>query len=120
GVADLPDNVKALLGTDKQQFLDLVKQLQERQERVEQDTLDAVITQGSIALGLMTLIGVGFGWLMAERALRPVGQITETARRVAGGSLHERIALDGPKDEIKELADSFDTMMERLDKAFDG
>ncbi|UAB96159.1 HAMP domain-containing protein [Dactylosporangium vinaceum] len=119
-VADLPAETKALLGADQQNFLNLVQQLQERQKRIEQETLNAVITQGSIALGVMTLIGVGFGWMMAERALRPVGQITETARRVAGGSLHERIALGGPKDEIKELADSFDTMMERLDKAFDG
>jgi signal transduction histidine kinase len=57
---------------------------------------------------------------MAERALRPVGRITETARRVAGGNLHERIALSGPRDEIKELADTFDAMLERLDQAFDG
>ena len=74
----------------------------------------------AIALGIVALIGMGFGWLMAERALRPLARITETARRVAGRSLHERIALTGPKDEIKELADTFDSMLERLDRAFDG
>jgi signal transduction histidine kinase len=98
----------------------LIRQLQERQAEIENNTLDALLTQGGIALGLVTVIGVGFGWLMAERALRPVGRITETARRVAGGNLHERIALQGPADEIKELADTFDSMLERLDAAFDG
>jgi signal transduction histidine kinase len=57
---------------------------------------------------------------MAGRALRPLHDITATARRVADRSLHERIALDGPDDEIKDLADTFDAMLERLDRAFDG
>jgi signal transduction histidine kinase len=116
----LPADVKLDLGEQQIRLLEFVQQLQDRQERIEQDTLNALITQGSIALGLVTVIGVGLGWLMAERALRPVGQITETARRVAGGNLHERIALPGPQDEIKELADTFDSMLERLDQAFDG
>jgi signal transduction histidine kinase len=58
--------------------------------------------------------------LIAGRALRPVHQITRTARRLSEETLHERIALDGPDDEIKELADTFDAMLERLDRAFDG
>lgn len=99
---------------------EFIRQLQARQEQIERNTLHALLTQGAIALGVVTVIGVGFGWLMAERALRPVGRITETARRVASGSLHERIALQGPNDEIKELADTFDSMLERLDAAFDG
>ncbi|MEV6925888.1 ATP-binding protein [Dactylosporangium sp. NPDC051485] len=115
----LPPEVKSALGTQQQALFQLVEQLQQRQQAIERDTLDTLLTQGSIALGLLTVIGVGFGWLMAERALRPVGRITEAARRVAGGHLRERIALAGPKDEIKELADTFDSMLERLDQAFD-
>jgi signal transduction histidine kinase len=62
---------------------------------------------------------------MAGRALDPVKRITATAQRIAGGpgsspSLHERIALTGPQDEVKELADTFDAMLERLDRSFDG
>ncbi len=57
---------------------------------------------------------------MAGRALRPLQQITATTRRVADRNLHERIALTGPKDEIKDLADTIDAMLERLDRAFDG
>lgn len=115
-VTDLPTEIKFGDVTMNQ----FIEQLQARQTRIENDTLNALLTQGAIALGVVTVIGVGFGWLMAERALRPVGRITETARRVAGGSLHERIALQGPADEIKELADTFDSMLERLDTAFDG
>jgi signal transduction histidine kinase len=115
-VVDLPAAVK-IGNVEVNEFL---RQLKARQEQIESNTLHALLTQGAIALGVVTVIGVGFGWLMAERALRPVGRITETARRVAGGSLHERIALQGPADEIKELADTFDSMLERLDAAFDG
>ncbi len=73
-----------------------------------------------IALGVIVLLAGASGWLLAGRALRPLQEITATARRVADPSLHERIALEGPPDEIKDLADTFDAMLERLDRAFDG
>ncbi len=66
----------------------------------------------------MTIVSVVAGWLLAGRALRPLRQITGTARRVSGENLGERIALEGPADELKELADTFDRMLERLDHAF--
>jgi signal transduction histidine kinase len=88
--------------------------------RLRQDTLNTLLTRSAIGLGGVALVGMGFGWLMAERALRPLTRITETTRRVADRSLHERIALTGPPDEIKELADTIDSMLERLDRAFDG
>ncbi|HEV7897883.1 MAG TPA: ATP-binding protein [Planosporangium sp.] len=97
----------------------------QRQAQFRQDTLNSLLTQGGVALVLVGVAACGFGWLMAERALRPVHEITATARRVAAGasahrSLHERIALSGPRDEITELADTFDDMLERLDRSFDG
>jgi signal transduction histidine kinase len=64
------------------------------------------------------LLSVGAGWLVAGRVLRPVAQITATARRISDRTLDERIALDGPRDELRELADTFDSMLERLDGAF--
>lgn len=57
-------------------------------------------------------------WFLARRSLRPVGQIASLARGISGGNLHGRIALDGPDDELKELADTFDSMLERLELAF--
>ena len=66
----------------------------------------------------MTIVSVAAGWLLAGRALRPLRDITATARRVSGENLGERIGLKGPADELKELADTFDGMLARLDGAF--
>jgi signal transduction histidine kinase len=82
--------------------------------------LAALVDQCLLALAAVTAIAVGFGWIMAGRALRPVRSITDTARRVVGRNLNERIALQGPDDELKELADTFDAMLERLDASFEG
>jgi signal transduction histidine kinase len=94
-------------------------------DRVRQEALNSLLTQGGIALGLVGVAAVGAGWLVAGRALRPLQQITETAGRIvtapqADRHLHERIGLGGPRDEIKRLADAFDDMLERLDRSFDG
>ena len=69
-------------------------------------------------LGLITVASGGLGWFMSGRMLRPVRVITETARRASEQHLGERLALPGPRDELKELADTFDDMLERLDAAF--
>ncbi|MFG1997655.1 sensor histidine kinase [Spirillospora sp. NPDC048911] len=87
----------------------------------QRETLNALLTQGGIALGMVGAIALGLGWFFADRALSPMHKITETARRVARShDLGERIAYDGPRDDVKELADTFDTMLERLARAFDG
>lgn len=84
-------------------------------------TLDSLLTQGGIALALVGAAALGLGWIFADRALRPVHKITDTARRVAySRNLTERIAYAGPRDDVKELADTFDTMLERLARAFEG
>ena len=83
------------------------------------DTLSIMLVTSLVALGAVGVAAAGFGWLLAGRALQPLQQITATARRVAEGSLQERIALDGPHDEVKDLADTFDAMLERLDRSFD-
>jgi signal transduction histidine kinase len=82
------------------------------------DALHRLLVEYLLALGVMTMVSVVAGWLLAGRALRPLRQITATARRVSGENLGERIALTGPADELKELADTFDGMLVRLDNAF--
>ena len=82
------------------------------------DALHRLVREYVAALGAMTIISVAAGWLFAGRALRPLREITATARRVSGHNLGERIALEGPADELKELADTFDGMLGRLDAAF--
>ncbi|MFG3302311.1 sensor histidine kinase [Micromonospora chersina] len=99
--------------------------LREAQDEAKRNALESLLTQGGVALLLISAVALGFGWLIAGRALQPLHQITGTARRIAaadagGRGLHERIALRGPRDEVKELADTFDLMLERLDRSFDG
>jgi signal transduction histidine kinase len=72
-----------------------------------------------LVLGLMALLSLGLGWVVAGRVLRPLQRITATAKRLSERTLYQRIALEGPDDELKELADTFDRMLTRLDTAFD-
>ncbi|MEV7396420.1 HAMP domain-containing sensor histidine kinase [Aeromicrobium sp. NPDC092404] len=108
-----------LTGPGAQKFL-----LSER-SRIENAATTSLITQGGIALAMVGGVAVAFGWLIAGRTLAPLRQVTETARRIAAApvaerGLHERIALRGPDDEVKDLADTFDLMVERLDRSFAG
>jgi signal transduction histidine kinase len=92
-------------------------------EESRADALAAVLTQGGIALAMVVAGAIAIGWLIAGRMLQPIDQMTRAARRIAdapAAGLHERIALDGPPDEVKRLADTFDLMLERLDHSFDG
>jgi signal transduction histidine kinase len=82
--------------------------------------LSSLLTYSLIGLGVMTLASGGIGWLVARRVLAPVRSITETARRASDEHLGERLALSGPRDELRELADTFDDMLDRLDRAFAG
>ena len=82
------------------------------------DALHRLLIEYVVALGAMTMVSVAAGWLLAGRALRPLRDITATARRVSGENLGERISLKGPADELKQLADTFDGMLARLDGAF--
>ncbi|MFJ4963264.1 ATP-binding protein [Streptomyces sp. NPDC088729] len=84
----------------------------------KEDFLHALLMFSAVALLVLLVIAVILGWFVAGRMLSPLQRITTTARGIAGSTLHQRIALDGPKDEIRELADTFDAMLERLDGAF--
>ncbi|MFJ5772662.1 sensor histidine kinase [Streptomyces sp. NPDC093094] len=83
-----------------------------------QNALDNLLSRSLLALLGLAVIAFAFGYAMAGRVLSPLGRITRTARAVAGSDLSRRIELDGPDDELKELADTFDDMLERLQRAF--
>jgi signal transduction histidine kinase len=83
------------------------------------DALRTFLQTMLLVLGLMALGSLGLGWLVAGRVLRPLQRITATAKRLSERTLDQRIALQGPDDELKELADTFDRMLTRLDAAFD-
>jgi signal transduction histidine kinase len=88
-------------------------------DRQRSDQLDSLLTQSGIALGVTAILSIGLGWLMAGRALRPVRTMSVRARGISERNLHERLALDGPNDELKELGDTFDELLGRLETAFE-
>ncbi|MFD7903184.1 MULTISPECIES: sensor histidine kinase [unclassified Kitasatospora] len=81
--------------------------------------LNTLLRKSLTVLVCLAVIAFAAGYAMAGRVLRPLGRITRTARDVASSDLHRRIELDGPDDELKELADTFDGMLDRLDRSFD-
>ena len=82
------------------------------------DTLAALGIASVIGFGILGVVAAALGWVAAGRALSPVRSLTQAARRASELSLGQRLALTGPDDELKELADTFDVMLERLDAAF--
>lgn len=82
-------------------------------------TLSTLLVGSAVALLVAAALAVFFGWVMASRTLRPLHTITSTARKLEAGRLDRRINLDGPEDELKELADTFDGMLDRLGESFD-
>jgi signal transduction histidine kinase len=81
-------------------------------------TLTHLLVYSLVGLVAVTLLAAVAGWIVAGRILRPVHRLTAAARAASEQNLSQRIALQGPRDELRELADTFDSMLERLDRAF--
>jgi signal transduction histidine kinase len=88
-------------------------------QTLRNDAVNTLLFGSLLALAVLIPLSMLAGWLVARRALRPVGAITAAARRASEHQLHERLALPGRRDEITELADTFDDMLARLQHAFD-
>ncbi len=88
------------------------------QDQVVSQLLHGLTGVAFTALAVAAAVSVGLGWLIAGRMLRPVQEIATVARRASASTLHERIAMQGPSDELSELADTFDAMLARLETAF--
>jgi signal transduction histidine kinase len=91
---------------------------QQAQRDVQQDAIDRARVWSVIALVAMGAIAGLVGWLLAGRALRPIRTITAKARAASATDLSTRVSLGGPNDEIRELGDTFDDMLTRLETAF--
>jgi signal transduction histidine kinase len=83
------------------------------------ETTRELVLQSLIALSGMAVVAMALGWFVAGRVLHPLKEITATARRLSEQNLHERISMQGPHDELRELADTLDDMLRRLEAAFE-
>lgn len=101
----------------------IIPQLQELEVRAIESVFNELVLEEVarftvIALVILFLLSLVVGWVMSGRVLKPVGEITDVAREIEASDLSRRIALQGPDDELTRLADTFDAMLERLDRAF--
>ncbi|WP_027345777.1 sensor histidine kinase [Hamadaea tsunoensis] len=81
--------------------------------------VDMLVVPG-IALAVMAPVSLLLGWLFAGRTLRPVRTMTADLRQISGSNIHRRLAMSGPRDEFKDLADTIDGLLGRLEAALDG
>lgn len=98
---------------------EVVSQIAAELQRQRSATLTSLLVQSLVALTASLALATLVGWLLAGRALQPLQRITETATRVTDTSLNQRVALDHGPQEVRELADSLDAMLARLDQSFD-
>ncbi len=91
---------------------------QDQAAKQRAEALDQLLVQSAIALGGMSVVSIGLGWIVAGRVLRPLRTITSTARDISSTNLHKRLALQGPDDELTELGNTFDELLARLEASF--
>ncbi|MBE1537623.1 sensor histidine kinase [Actinomadura algeriensis] len=113
-------DLQALTGGDR---VDALLDLRDRAERAmaerRADVLERLLRGSLATMAVLGIVAVAIGYVVAGRVLRPIHTVTATARRLSESTLYERIGLEGPQDEIKDLADTFDGMLDRLHRAFD-
>ncbi|MEV5828525.1 HAMP domain-containing sensor histidine kinase [Spirillospora sp. NPDC052242] len=114
------DDLRALSEGDR---IEALMGLRERAEEALADrranVLERLLEGALVTVGVLGVVAVAIGYVVAGRMLRPIHTVTATARRLSESTLYERIGLEGPQDEIKDLADTFDGMLDRLHRAFD-
>jgi signal transduction histidine kinase len=81
--------------------------------------LHQLFVASAIAMAVMAALSLWLGWVIAGRALRPLRTITETAREISASNLHRRLDLDGPDDELKQLGNTVDGLLARLETSFE-
>jgi hypothetical protein len=100
------------------QARDRIQELQAQLAQASAGASHRLLAGSAIALGIMAIASVVLGWFAAGRVLRPLRAMTATARRISASNLHERLAVPGPVDELKNLGDTIDDLLGRLEAAF--
>jgi signal transduction histidine kinase len=106
------------LAQDQLRIHQLQDQLANAESQLHSNVSHGLLVGSAIALGIMTVVSLAVGWLVAGRVLRPLRLMTAATRRISADSLHERLAVTGPGDELKDLADTIDGLLGRLEGAF--
>jgi signal transduction histidine kinase len=110
------------LGTSDQippQLRGIAQQLRDQAARQHAADLQQLLVQSGIALAIMVVISIALGWLVAGRVLRPLRTMTITVQQISARNLNERLAVDGPRDELKDLGDTIDGLLGRLKTTLD-
>jgi signal transduction histidine kinase len=128
GVAQFPPGTRGALKNQQQKVPPfIIKALHSRTTRrvaafVGSDQriadLHVLVIESLIALAIMAVVSMALGWVVAGWVLAPIRGMADTARDISAASLDRRLAMDGPPDELKLLADTIDGLLERLDTAF--
>ena len=105
------------LAQDQARISQLQRQLAAA-DQARQPVWHTLVVGSVVALGIMAVVSVVLGWFVANRVLRPLRKMTAATRRISADNLHERLAAPGPVDEVKNLADTIDDLLARLEGAF--
>jgi len=111
-------SVTAPLEQDQIRIHQLQDRLANAESQLHSGVSHGLLVGSAIALGVMTVVSLALGWLVAGRVLRPLRRMTAATQRISADSLHERLAVTGPEDELKDLADTIDGLLARLEAAF--
>jgi two-component system sensor histidine kinase VanS len=107
---------EALANPDVARYVrDVAERQYARALSLHANDLHQLLVRSGIALAIMTAVSIALGWLVAGRVLRPLRAMTASTRQISERNLHERLALSGPRDELKDLADTVDGLLARLE-----
>jgi signal transduction histidine kinase len=119
GQCSSPATAAVRHGTPSVSSQQLAHQLCAQAEATHAHDLQQLLLWSGVALGIMTVLAVGLGWIFAGRVLRPLRSMKTATQRITESNLHERLALPGPDDEMKDLSDTIDGLLARLEMAFE-
>jgi signal transduction histidine kinase len=113
-----PGGSRAGHGLTTKQIQGRARQFQDLALATHSRELHQLVVESGLALAIMAVVAIALGWVVAGRVLRPLRVITAATRDISASNLHKRLDLDGPDDELKELGDTIDGLLQRLEASF--